>query len=151
MITYQVERWPDCVAELRELWLAHWAEVAMNKDTIKLDPWEAAYVELDRLEQLVIVTVRRAGELVGYHISIVRMHLHYQATLHAFTDVYYLKPEERQGMAGVRLFSEVERALRARGVQKMFTGTKLSLDMGRIFERLGWTETERLYTKYIGS
>lgn len=151
MITYQVERWGACVAELRELWLAHWAEVAMNKDTIPLDPWEEAYEQLDALDQLQVLTVRDAGALVGYHISIVRMHLHYRGTLHAYTDVYYLKPEARQGSVGVRLFREVERHLRERGVQKMFTGTKLSLDMGRIFERLGWVETERLYTKYIGS
>jgi hypothetical protein len=40
--------------------------------------------------------------------------------------------------------------LKQRGVKKIFTGTKLSLDMGPIFERLGWTEAERLFCKYIG-
>ena len=30
------------------------------------------------------------------------------------------------------------------------TPTQLHMDMGKIFERLGYVETERLYTKWIG-
>lgn len=150
MITYQVENWSDCVAELEPLWASHWDEVAMNKDTIPLEVSYESYLLLESQGQLHVLTARCDGKIIGYHISLVRPHLHYASSLSAFTDVYYISPEHRKGMVGVRLFKEAESTLKARGVDKMFTGTKLSLDMSRIFEHLGWTETERLFTKYIG-
>lgn len=150
MITYQVEAWSDCSEEMSRLWKAHWEEVAMNKDTIPLEPNMEMYGWLESTGQMHVLTARSDGRIVGYHVSIVRPHLHYKSSLSSFTDMYYVSPDHRKGMVGVRLFKEAEKTLRARGVQKMFTGTKLSLDMGRIFERLGWVETERLYTKYIG-
>ena len=149
-ITYTLESWDEVVDEMKVLWQDHWAEVAMDQATIPLDPDYDLYRELDHSGQLHIVVVRRSGSVIGYHISIIKRHLHYKGTLHGFTDVYFIKPDERKGMVGVRLFKEVERTLRQRGVQKMVTGTKLSLDMSRIFERLGWRETERTFTKYIG-
>lgn len=149
MITFHVESWSDVWREMEPHWKGHWEEVAMNRDTILLDPDIEAYNAMERVGGLHIVVAREAGALVGYHISLVRPHLHYRNDLHAFTDLYYIAKSHRKGSAGVRLFKEVERTLKARGVVKMFTGTKLSLDMSRIFEYLGWTETERLFTKYI--
>jgi GNAT superfamily N-acetyltransferase len=148
--TYQVERWPDVVDEARPLWDLHWQEVALDRERIPLDPDFALYAQLDAMDQLHIVTVRDAGQtLVGYHASIVRPHPHYRTSLSAFTDLYYLLPPCRKGMVGVRLFREVERTLRARGVEKASVQTKVSLDMSRIFERLGWRLTEKVYTKYL--
>ena len=150
MITYQVEPWSRVWPELQPHWDAHWQEVALNRDTIKLNiDWDA-YAAYDASGALHVMVVRKDGAVIGYHLSIVRPHLHYKDSLNAFTDVYYIAPEHRKGTVGVKLFLEVEKSLKARGVEKMFTGTKLSLDRGRIFERLGWTETERLYTKFIG-
>jgi GNAT superfamily N-acetyltransferase len=149
VITYQVEQWRDIVAEMEVLWPAHWEEIAINRDSIKLAPDYQSYEAFADSGALHIVTAREAGKIAGYHITIVRPHLHYKNDLHGFTDVYYIQPEHRQGWVGVKLFKYVEKTLKARGVKKLFTGTKLHLDMGRIFERLGFHETERLYTKVL--
>ena len=148
-VTFMVEKWSDCCGQMSALWDEHWEEVALNRDVIKLDPDLDQYAELESRGALHVVVGRAASEIVGYHISIIRPHLHYRQSLSAFTDVYFIRQAHRKGMTGVRLLKEVEATLKARGVQKMFTGTKVSLDMGLIFERLGWTETERLYTKVI--
>lgn len=150
MVTYQVEDWFECWEEMSVLWDAHWQEVALDREKIRLAPDFASYERFAQDGSLHVVTAREDGKIIGYHISIVKPHLHYKDSLSAFTDVYFIHPDHRKGMVGVKLFKETEKSLKARGVQKMFTGTKLSLDMGRIFERLGWRETERLYTKYIG-
>lgn len=150
MITFMVEGWSAVFPEMSALWAEHWEEVAINRDAIKLDPDLEQYADLERSGALHVVVAREAGEIVGYHISIVRPHLHYRKSLSAFTDVYFLRKSHRQGMTGVKLIKEAEASLAARGVQKMFTGTKLHLDMGPIFERLGWTPTEMLFTKMIG-
>ena len=150
-VTFMVEAWTACFAEMSALWNEHWEEVAINRDQIKLDPDLDQYRELERTGALHVVVARERGAIVGYHISIVRPHLHYRRSLSAFTDVYFLRKSHRHGMTGVRLIKAAEETLRARGVQKMFTGTKLTLDMGPIFQRLGWTPTETLYTKMIGA
>lgn len=150
LLTFQTEDWPDVLEELQAHWPAHWAEVATHKDKIPLDPNYAEYDLIHRAGGLHVTTARHAGELVGYLTAIVRPHLHYAHSLSAFYDLYYMTPKHRRGMAGVNLFRAAERALKARGVERMFTGTKLSKDASRIFERLGWMEAERLFVKWIG-
>lgn len=157
MITYAVEPWVQARDEMRELWDEHWREVALNQDVIKLDPDIAAYNAFDSAGMLHVLVARSAGKMVGYHVSFVRPHLHYRESLSAIADVYFLRAGNRGPRAALRLFEAVEASLKVRGVQKMFTGTKLhvspdgrSLDNGRLLEHLGHVEAERLYIKVIG-
>lgn len=150
MITFAVEDWFEVRGQMAIHWPEHWAEVALNKDTIPLDPDFDSYDMHANSGVLHIVVARKQGAVVGYHVSIVRPHLHYRRSLSAFTDVYYVAPQYRTGRTPLRLFEFVEKTLKARGVQKIFTGTKLSLDAGPLFKHMGWTPTETLFTKYIG-
>jgi GNAT superfamily N-acetyltransferase len=77
--------------------------------------------------------------------------LHYKSTLHGLVDLYYLLPAYRKGRAGIRLFQEAERALRAWGVVKLQTATKLHahLDMSRLLAWLGYTNVEKVYSKLL--
>lgn len=151
MISFCTESWSQVRHEIAPLWQRHHDELVQDKDRVPLAPDLAKYQAQDTAGSLHIVTARRRGALVGYVVAIVETHLHYRRTLCAFFDLYYLLPEHRAGWAGVRLFIEAERALKARGVQKLFSGTKLWQDASPIFERLGWVETERLFTRWIGA
>ena len=151
MITFAVEDWFAVKMEMAPLWIPHWEEVALNRDKIPLDPDFDAYDAMARAGMLHIVVARKMGAAVGYHFTIVKPHLHYRKSLSGLTDIYFIAPQYRAGRTPLRLFEFVEKTLKARGVEKLFTGTKLSLDAGPLFEHMGWTPTERLYTKYIGS
>ncbi len=148
-VTFAVEPWSEFQDEAAFLWPDHWQEIALDKSQIKLAIDYNQYAQIDAHGQLHVVVARSEGQIIGYHLSIIRPHLHYRESLSAFTDVYYIAPEFRKGRTGINLFRFVERTLKQRGVQKMFTGTKLHMDMGKLFEHLGWTETERLFTKVI--
>lgn len=147
MVTFDVEDWFQVKAETAHLWPKHWAEVAVNRDQIKLDPDFDAYDTMARSGMLHIVVARKEGQVIGYHYTIVKPHLHYRQSLSAFTDIFWIEPKHRTGRTPLRLFQFVEKTLKARGVQKAFTGTKLSLDAGPLFKYMGWTETERLFIK----
>jgi hypothetical protein len=151
VITFQVEPWDQFWPYMGELNQAHWLEVATNQDVIKLKVDFVAYRHFENTGQLHVVTVRKDGELAGYHISIVRPHLHYRDSLTAYTDVYFIVKGVRNYRTFSGLLDEVERTLAKRGVQKMFTGTKRSLNMGPIFVRKGWTHSEDTYIKLIGN
>jgi L-amino acid N-acyltransferase YncA len=152
---FAVERWRDIRAEMLPLLVKHWREIALNHADVPLDIDEKRYADMDAAETLHIVTARKAGDLIGYHVAIISTHLHYASTLHGFTDVYYVAPEHRAGRTGLRLFQAVERELQAeraaRGhkVMKLFTATKNHLNQSRLLEHLGYTSTEQLFTKII--
>lgn len=147
---YRVERWRNLRREMLPLLVRHWREIALNHADVPLDIDQQKYAELDEAGALHIVTVRKDGELIGYHVAVVSGHLHYKSTLHGITDVYWIAPEFRQGFTGIRLFQHVEKELAAIGVRKLFTGTKVHLDMSKLFERLGYKRVEFLYAKLIG-
>lgn len=148
MIQYQVERWHDAEFEMAQLFDAHCAEVGADPGQFKLSPDYRSYRSFQDAGQLCVITARRDGLLIGYHISILRRHLHYDS-LTAYTDVFYVRPDHRKGTIGVRLFQASEAAVRAMGAERIYTGTKLKLDIGPILERLGYNAIERLYTKVV--
>jgi len=150
-ITYQVEPWEAYFPECQALWIKHWVEVALDQAQIPLDPDLERYQAYADAGQLFILTMRDEGKLVGYFTAILSGHLHYKSTLMAFVDLYLVDKPYRKGLTGVRLFREAERALRALGVRRIQTATKLHahLDMSRLLTRLGYTHVEAAYHKLL--
>lgn len=149
MITFQPEPWASFKYEAASLWPKHWEEVAIHKDKIKLNVDFRQFDLLDSAGQLVVIVGREEGAVVGYWVGFIRPHLHYADSLTAYTDVYFIDPDYRRPRAALRLFQAVERELKRRGAQKIFTATKLHLDHSKLFRALGYTETERLFTKLL--
>lgn len=151
--TYQVEKWRAALPEMEPLLVKHWHEIALGHDKVPLDIARDKYQAMCDAGVLHIVTVRDDGMLIGYHVAIVSGHLHYLSTLHGITDVYFILPAYRKGRTGIRLFQKVEAEMRALGVKKLITGSKLHTadgNSGRLFEYLGYAATETVHTKYIG-
>jgi len=154
MITFAVEQWDDVHSEAIPSLLLHYEEVGQDKTHMKFDPDYGRYKELADSGSLHIVTARSAGELVGYHVSIISrlLHskLHSKTALAAISDIYWLRKDCRNGTAAIRLFQEVEKTLKARGVHVLYDSTKLYLDHDRLFMHLGFKAIERRYSKWIG-
>jgi GNAT superfamily N-acetyltransferase len=148
-VTFHTEPWSACLPDISQHWSAHWNEVALHKDEIPLDPDFDEYARIEKAGQLHCSVARHRGVCVGYAVVIVRRHLHYKTSLSGYFDLYYLHPNFRAGWAGVRLFRHAEAVMRKRGVERLFTGTKVSLDASVIFKRLGWDESERVWAKLL--
>jgi hypothetical protein len=146
LITYQIESYDTCRAEIDGYLKAHWDEIALDHDAIPLDKDEESYRLLADSGALHILTVRKDGELVGYIAGLVRPHLHYASSLHCFTDVFWIRPDCRKGRIGIELFKAYQKSLKTRGVKKCFIASKVHLDLSKIFERLGWRKTETVYS-----
>ena len=48
------------------------------------------------------------------------------------------------------LFTEVEKELRRRGVQRWFMGSKMHKDASYLFEKIGAAPVETYYSKWLG-
>lgn len=150
MITYQLERFDDFYPEAKALLARHWEEIALNRDTVPLDVDIAGYRTLEACGELHLMTVRADGAMIGYHSSIVKPHLHYNSTLTAFVDVYYLVPEQRdKPRVALRLFREAEKSLKARGAKLIIQTTKLHSDKSKFLRFMGYEPTEVVVKKIL--
>lgn len=150
MITFQVERLSDELENLKPVFPQHWEELALNKDKVPLDPQYDVYLQREALGQVMFICGRSVGEIVAYFVGFVAPGLHYKTCLTLQMDIFYVKPEFRGSMAGVKLFRFVEQEAKNRGVQRMFVGSKMHKDASWLFERLKYTEVEKFYTKWLG-
>lgn len=149
MITFQQEFLLTCKKDAQELIESHWKEIAVNKDTIKLNPdWET-YETLEEQGNFKIFTCRDDGKLVGYFAVVVSRNLHYKDHLFASNDVLYLSPEFRKGLTGVKLIKFAEKYLKEDGVSVLVINTKDHKPFDPILNRLGFSLTERSYTKLL--
>lgn len=150
MITAQVEPYMDCLPELMACYDQHWEELALNKDKVPLAPQYDVYEARDDAGQLLLVTLRDTGRLVGYFIGFIAPGLHYKTCLTLTMDIFWTHPDVRGGFAGVKLFRAVEKDARRRGVHRIFYGSKMHKDASRLFEFLKMEPVEMYYTKWIG-
>ena len=150
MITAQIEPWSDFVEEVKPLFLEHWEELALDKDKVPLSPQYGVYAARDAMGELLVVTLRKSGRLVGYFMGFIAPGLHYDTCLTLTMDIFWTHPDIRGGFAGVKLFRLVEKEAKRRGVKRMFYGSKLHKDASRLFEFLNMEPVEIYYSKWIG-
>lgn len=149
MITAQVESLTERLEEMKPLFPLHWKELALNKDKVPLDPQYDLYLARDANGEVLFVTIRELGALVGYFVGFVAPGLHYRTCLTCTMDIFYVHPEKR-GRCGIKLFRAVEAEAKRRGVQRWFVGSKCHADASWLFEKLGFEKVEIYYAKWIG-
>lgn len=151
MLTTHIESFEERLEELQGLLPQHYQELALDQDKVPLSPQYDIYIARERLGELLFVTLRDAGELVGYFIGFIAPGLHYSTCLTCTMDIFFIRPDRRgSGLPGVRLFRAVEAELRRRGVHRWFVGSKCKADASALFERLGFDRVEIYYSKWLG-
>ena len=152
MITAQVEPYAACLAELVEIYPQHWDEIALDRDKPEaaLDPMWEVYAQRDADGQLLLVTLRDTGALVGYFLGFVAPGLHYRRCLTYHMDIFYVVKRVRGRLGGKRLVRAVIAECRRRGVKRMFAGEKLHKPSGRLFKAMGFEPVEMTHSLWIG-
>lgn len=150
MLTAQIESFTERLDEFKPLFPLHWEELALNKDKVPLVPMYEVYIERESRGELLFVTLRELGEPVGYFIGFIAPGLHYRTCLTCTMDIFFVRPDKRNGMGGLKLFRTVEKELKRRGVQRWFVGSKCHADASRLFEALKFEKVEVYYSKWLG-
>ncbi len=150
MITAHVESFTDRLDELKPLLPLHYDALALNKDQVPLDPQYEIYFAREAAGELMFVTLRDTGRLIGYWIAFIAPGLHYRTCLTATMDIWFIHPDYTAGTAPLRLIRAVEAETRRRGVRRWFAGEKLHTPCGRLFEAVGMEKVETTYMKWLG-
>ena len=148
MITAQIESFTAGIEELKPILPAHHAELAIDPIEIPLDPKWDLYRQRDAAGQVLYVTLRKDGGLMGYFIGFLVDALHNDLRL-CVQDIYYVVKSERRNGAGSILFSAVEKELKRRGRFRWIVAEKVHMDGGDFFAKHGFTHIERSYWKMV--
>lgn len=105
---------------------------------------------LEKLGNLGIYTARKNGKLVGYFVVVAERNIHYKDHIFAANDLIYLDPDHRKGFLGLKLIKYVEQDLKNMGVSVLTINTKVHRPFDVVMKRLGFSLTERTYSKYLG-
>lgn len=144
---FKVEKWSSVMHEMALMWDDHFAEFGSDELSLAMDM--DIYATLEKLGKLHVVTIRKDGKLVGYHVAIVTTHLHHKHDLHATTDFFYILPEYRSGWLLGKLLDFIEQDLLLYGVVRFMSGTRLNKDASAIYKRRGFKEIEKIFAKVL--
>lgn len=141
--------------EVAPLLHRHYRETGSNTVAVPLDLDFAQYIRLSEAGVLHVLTARHNGKLVGYLFSTIGAHLNFVSTVFSTAHMYYLLPSYRRGWNGVHLFREWIKAAENSHVRVLQVGEKLHTSkhdkrVAVLLKYLGFTQTERNYTKLIG-
>lgn len=151
MISAQIEDLVDHLPEIQPLLPIHWKELALNQERVPLDPEYETYIRAAQKGEIVYVTLRDNGILVGYVIYFVRPGLHYRTCLTAIMDILYVHPDHRGNGGGLKLLDCSERELRRRGVKNWIMGNKKkNPKLSELLRQLGFEPIEDIHAKWIG-
>jgi GNAT superfamily N-acetyltransferase len=136
------------VEEMKELFPLHYEELCVTKE-FPLMPDYDAYKRLADAGMLRCITCRADDELIGYILFYIHPHMHYMTCNVAYEDLYFIRKDYRKGRVGIKLFKYAEEVLKGIGVNRIIMHTKIHLDNSRLFEYLGYTNTDKLYSKIL--
>lgn len=148
------ESFTAILPELMPLFRLHWQDLALYKDRMPLCPRVEIYEKMERAGELLMLTARTDGRLIGYFIGCIAPALHYATTIHGQTDIVYVHPEVRGRGIVLKLFLAAEEAMRARKVGIWHAGSKLGnplhASMDRVLTWMGFAPTDLYYGKWLG-
>lgn len=149
MISFRRELLCEVVQEAQPLLQAHYDELTLHKEVVKLNPQWDQYALLERLDRLAIFTARDDGKLAGYNAFFVQKHFHYAGLTVAQNDVFWISDEYRRGTTALRFLRYSEEALKGIGAQKIVYHCKYSNNFAPILHRLGFADEEVMVGKMI--
>jgi len=149
-ITYQEEKLIGFLPEFDTILREHMAEInVLWRDGETFDPEYSRYIKMQEAGAYCFMTCRKDGKLIGYIGFVVVPNIRFKNCLMAYEDLYYLKPENRQGRTGYKLFTESEKLLKKRNVKRVILSCKTFQDHSRLFDKLGYEFYEKHFTKSL--
>lgn len=147
MMVYAVERWAMAESEIAPFFkpLAKESGIIADRENVSLE----AYRGCSKVDGLLLVTARENGVLVGFIVSFIAAHPHWKDVRMAMTDMIYLEPSARKGRNFQRMLEFCKTQVKLRGASYFLASLPARRAHGKILERAGWKEWERIYVSNL--
>jgi GNAT superfamily N-acetyltransferase len=140
----QVEGLEEAASDLLPLLVRYHRELA-SEETPPLDPDWQALLRGAALGQVMLVTARHEGVLVGFALSVLYTHCFHRTVAHAQTHEW-LDPAYRVGPFGLEFLKFNAEMLREKGAKRAYIATG-NERVGKVYERAGYRFEEAAYVR----
>lgn len=127
------------------LMIASHQESADSRVPLRLDMPQ--YLEAQLEGKLISVGAFVGDKLCAFTVFSLTPMNHHADTLHAISEIFYVQPAYRHTPVLKRLLDVVEHQAELKGVARVLIGSR---KRSAYFERIGYSETEITYQKFIG-
>lgn len=153
MITAHIEDLnAEALTEIKPLLPTHYDELSEHRLAgIDLDPQYDLYLARAQAGQVLYVTLRDAGKLVGYLVSFVAPGMHYKTCLTVTADIFFVYPDKRGLEGGKLLFATWIKECVRRGAALAQIGIKSrhAKYARPILESMGFFEAEITFFQFL--
>ena len=140
--------WTEASEVIEDMRRAHWKETESAYRGGHYCPDHDIYKLCHDLREAFTIVAYFHGKPIAYAIMLISDELHMSGSF-AYDDSYYVTPKHRgRGVLDI-LLNASEAVSEHYGVGRIVFSDKL-FDMRSFFERKGYTQTTRLYSKLIG-
>lgn len=129
------------------LFHAHWDEIALNKQLMKLNPLLDKYFHIESQGMLFAVGAYIEGALVGYSVNFLTQHLHYADLWVCNNDIVFVRKDVRQSGIGMGLIRYTESLAKERGAQMMLWHAKEHSQLAELMPRIGYGVQDIVFSK----
>lgn len=150
MLIIKREKMGEILPELMQLLKIHHQELCVDPQKMPLKPDWAIYLTRERIGELMLMVAREDGEIVAYYIGFLSGMLHYSTVKSNHEDIFYTRPDQRDGTVAVRLFDAVKRENKNIGVKFWRTTAKIGTAAPRFLERMGFKKYEESFFMWMG-
>lgn len=135
--------------ELMQLVSKHCLELLPEGGKTEANHNHDMYLEMEGAGTLILFTLREGIKMIGYGLYFVSKHHHFQETLVAHNDVFYLHPEYRGEGIATDFLRKIEEVLNSYKVDTI-TMTMKEGRSPKMYEDSGYSPYETLYRKELG-
>ena len=140
------EKYIDIIEELKNLYLVMEDEVV--DCPYKADVNHDQIINMQEAGLLQVITARKDGDLVGFHITMITNDIFYKDKKTAYVLYYFLLKQHRGGGKGLKMFEYAENLFKENEVSRTFMSRKIHINNEKLFISLGYNHTEANYEKY---
>jgi|SRR5580765_2536690 GNAT superfamily N-acetyltransferase len=143
------ERLSNCVEEVADLIADYYARTNAQEGIPKLMMHWPFFLKLDKKKSLVLYTARDEQKLVGVGMYLLMLHPQHYGMLTAICNTLGVNPDYRGKGIGTSIVKMAEMKFRDRGVKMLVHGHRTIYKTEPLFPKLGFVETDRMFTKVL--
>lgn len=139
----------DMLEEIRPLFHVHFAEIEHNTNPLfALDLDLDGMIRRQEAGQLIITGLFKERQLVGYFFARLGRAYSYEAVV-AGEEIFFILPEHRVGLLGLRFMKYTFGVLKAAGVYSITSGARAVHNLDALYKRAGFELYSTNYRKVL--
>lgn len=140
---FKKESFSDTFPELKSLFKQNHAETSALNDP--LDPDYLRLSEMERAGNLLFYVIRYQGEAVGYAMFYLDEEIRHKGVWSAVQEMMFVEKKHRG--IGIAFITYCDAMLKEMGVKYVWRQATTKLDVGRVYEHLGYELIQKTYLK----